>query len=87
MRVLSDSVKTCFKSPSLWRQSSSADGGLFCGYHRHERNHHSGEEEQEWKKEKTQFTRDGERQYGWYKPLDEEMSRLRAVNIYICNSI
>ena len=29
VRMLSASVKICFKSPSLWRKSS-ADGGLFC---------------------------------------------------------
>lgn len=34
---------------------------------------------QEWKKEKAQLTKDRERLYGQYKPLDEEMSRLLAV--------
>ena len=34
---------------------------------------------QEWKKEKAQLTRERERLYGQYKPLDEEMSRLLAV--------
>jgi Tfp pilus assembly protein PilO len=34
---------------------------------------------QEWKKEKAQLTRDRERLYEQYEPLDEEMNRLLAV--------
>lgn len=34
---------------------------------------------QEWKKEKAQMTRDREKLYGQYTPLDEEMSRLLGV--------
>ena len=34
---------------------------------------------QELKKEKAQLMREREGQYGQYKPLDEEMSRLMAV--------
>ncbi len=34
---------------------------------------------QEWKKEKAHLTRERERLYGQYKPMDEELSRLMAV--------
>ena len=34
---------------------------------------------QEWKNEKARLTRDRERLYGQYKPLDEELSGLLAV--------